>query len=150
MKLWMMTAAALLAACTADGRSVNSADAQETAATQGKARHTDALRGQWRLVAVDGAAVAAEINAHLDLSNLPDAGGHLGCNRLMFRLIVEGDKLAADGGVIATKKMCQPERMRYENQLTAALYQKNLRYRIEGGTMVWEIPDRLRFEFQRR
>lgn len=155
MKPWLITlAAALLAACAADarggGQRAETEQAQPAAARQPAAQAADGLRGQWRLVALNGQALPAGMDAYLDLRNLPHAGGHLGCNRLMFRLQAENGRLRSEGGVIATKMMCEETIMAYENQLTAALYQGGLNYRTEGEGMVWEIPGRVRFEFKRR
>lgn len=72
--------------------------------------------------------------ARIDLTGLPRASAHMGCNRLMFHL-AETDPLQAEGrlniGPIAATRMHCPDRMHLE-QTFSQQFPRFTRYRLAG------------------
>lgn len=127
-----------------------SACAAQTVPTQSHADENEAaLRGNWVLTAVNGQAVPAALDAHLNFESLPQVSGSMGCNILTF----QAEPLAGSlkiGSIAATRMLCEPELMSRESHFVQAVSGQTVTYRIENGTMVWQTADSSRFQFKRR
>ena len=137
IRLFLIVALFAVYACAPDGQDTEQAPTKPSAAAESMKPDVSLTNTYWKLVELNGAAVAPGEGKelHMILKGEDQVAGYAGCNQFTGSMTVTGDGLSV-GPIASTRRMCQ-DVMEQESAFLQAL-ENAQRYSIAGEDLAIE------------